>query len=523
MPLELVKENMTLDKQAGKQTSQILLEGDIIVPDYKPDIERVLRVSGEPRLLEQKVNQDRVNFSGELVVCVLYQGKKSTKPVYGMEVRLPIEDLLHMEGIDGDTQVQLRLTLDHLEYRLVNDRKIGIKAVLGVLADAKQVYDCQVLQEINSPEGIQVLTDTLQMDRQVAKQMERFTIKEEMPLPTGKPDVDEMLLSEVEITDQDARAMEGRVLVRGNLRVSVLYIGSGGEGMVEGATFSLPFSGYIDAKEVKNGMEPRVHLTVEEKEIRPLPDENGEDRLMDMSITLRGDMEVVDQREVPILKDAYLPGKQLELEKTPIQYTKTKGNTKNQVVLKEVISLGEKDAPMMQVEKVWATVSLDEVVVKNDMLQVEGVVTLEILYIGEDDTAPVSVVTRNIPFEQTIEVKGITEADIATVEAKIEDVSFQLLSDKEGEVRVNLGLDAFVIEEKSGEIISNIVFDEEGKGTMLPVASAIIYVVQKGDTLWKIAKKYDTTVKDILLLNEIENPDRIYPGQKLLILKKVTE
>ena len=53
------------------------------------------------------------------------------------------------------------------------------------------------------------------------------------------------------------------------------------------------------------------------------------------------------------------------------------------------------------------------------------------------------------------------------------------------------------------------------------MAGAIIYMVQPQDTLWKIAKRYRTTVEDILSINEIENPDLIYPGQKLLIIKMV--
>ena len=47
------------------------------------------------------------------------------------------------------------------------------------------------------------------------------------------------------------------------------------------------------------------------------------------------------------------------------------------------------------------------------------------------------------------------------------------------------------------------------------------YVVQPGDTLWNLAKKFNTTVDDIVKINDIENPDLIYPGQKLLILKKI--
>ena len=78
-----------------------------------------------------------------------------------------------------------------------------------------------------------------------------------------------------------------------------------------------------------------------------------------------------------------------------------------------------------------------------------------------------------------------------------------------------------VTEEKEGEIITEIDFDETADVSDRSFASAVIYVVQREDSLWSIAKQYNTTIDDILLLNDIENPELIYPGQKLLILKKI--
>ena len=48
----------------------------------------------------------------------------------------------------------------------------------------------------------------------------------------------------------------------------------------------------------------------------------------------------------------------------------------------------------------------------------------------------------------------------------------------------------------------------------------IIYTVVRGDTLSHIALKYGTTVSSIVALNNIPNPNLIYPGQKFVI--KVT-
>jgi putative chitinase len=43
------------------------------------------------------------------------------------------------------------------------------------------------------------------------------------------------------------------------------------------------------------------------------------------------------------------------------------------------------------------------------------------------------------------------------------------------------------------------------------------YTVQRGDTLLSIARRFGLTVKQLQAANNITNPDRIYPGQVLTI------
>ena len=45
-----------------------------------------------------------------------------------------------------------------------------------------------------------------------------------------------------------------------------------------------------------------------------------------------------------------------------------------------------------------------------------------------------------------------------------------------------------------------------------------IYTIRYGDTMWKIAQKYQTGISEIIAKNpHIKNPSLIYPGQKLTI------
>ena len=47
--------------------------------------------------------------------------------------------------------------------------------------------------------------------------------------------------------------------------------------------------------------------------------------------------------------------------------------------------------------------------------------------------------------------------------------------------------------------------------------SYITYTVRRGNTLWGIARRYNTSVAEIVSLNQIQNPNLIYPGQILKI------
>ena len=67
-------------------------------------------------------------------------------------------------------------------------------------------------------------------------------------------------------------------------------------------------------------------------------------------------------------------------------------------------------------------------------------------------------------------------------------------------------------------VIDNITMEEEEN---LEDYSVIIYVVKPGDTLWKIAKRFGSTVDDIVRVNGIERPDKLNVAEKIYIPKYV--
>lgn len=58
--------------------------------------------------------------------------------------------------------------------------------------------------------------------------------------------------------------------------------------------------------------------------------------------------------------------------------------------------------------------------------------------------------------------------------------------------------------------------------TALAASVPATYTVQQGDTLWKIAQKYQLSTKDLVAWNQIHNPAVIYPTQVLELHAPVT-
>ena len=516
MPLTLAKETMEMNwkEPVSRQSGQILLEGDMIVPDSKPDLQEILRCEGKVKIREKRITDDRLSFSGEVEVTVLYGAKNGEKPLYAMKSTLPMEDFLHMDGLGKDMDVDLSAELEHLDCQIINDRKVSVKAVLLMAAEAEQKKAAEILTDVTG-EGMETLTDTLQMEQDTAAVKDRFTVKEEWTIPASQPEIGEMLMEHIRLTEQDIRPMDGKAMVRGTLLIRLLY--TDGEGNLGSLTEKIPFSGYLENEGIGPKTDLCGELTVEDCRLMPAVDEDGETRQIHADVTVGAVLNGKEMTEQAVLQDAYAPMGAVSLQKEKITYPVTVAHGKNQFTIKERIMLEPEEMPMLRAEMVWGGVRLSEAAAMEDAVEAEGVFTAEILYHCADDAAPVAMLERGIPFRQTMEMKGVLAGDDAEVSLRLEDVDFQMLSEREGELRATVTMEANVERQKTADVVTDISVEDMTE--TMPMAGAVIYMVQKGDSLWKIAKKYRTTVADIVAVNEIENPDLIYPGQKLLIIR----
>ena len=149
----------------------------------------------------------------------------------------------------------------------------------------------------------------------------------------------------------------------------------------------------------------------------------------------------------------------------------------------------------------------------NNKVIVDGVLKVDSIYACSDENKYLNTVSGDLPFECSIDIQNINDGMEENIYVNLENIQSTVEANTVA-VKAVIYILAKVKEKTVKQYIKDIEQKDEVKEKN---ASISIYVVQKNDTIWNLAKKYNTTMEDIIKINNIENPDIIYPGEKLII------
>ena len=516
----LVMKNIFLNKKIGSQETQILLEGDIIVPDVKPDMVSILQTQSDVFIEKTSILQDKINFIGKLNIQILYLAKLNENKICSINHVSQIDDFINIDNINPQMFCDLKANINKIDYKMLNDRKINFKAVINISAEVQEEYKKEIISGIKNTNENQLLKKNYSVNKLIDMRFDRFVIKDEINLIANKPNINEILETDINIIQKDIKISDGKVNVNGELILKILYVPHENYDFpIETFEYEINFNGSFDVPKAKDFMFCDVNLFVQDKYIQAKINQDGENRLIDIEIYVGANIKLSMQNEFEILEDAYLINKRLDIKREEINFQNMVCKNKMQTQIKEIIQ-PEKNCPdILQILKINACPKIDDSHIINDNLIVEGIICINIFYLTKDENKLLNSFDTILPFKQTIEMRGALPDMESDINIKLDYLNFNLLSNNEIELKVLLTFDCYIAQEDELEIITNINFDEMDHEISENSPSMIVYVVQKNDTLWQIAKKYNVEIDDLKQINDLGN--EINLGQKLLIVKNV--
>lgn len=261
-------------------------------------------------------------------------------------------------------------------------------------------------------------------------------------------------------------------------------------------------------------MIPTVSYEISNNDLMLEEDDLGEIRIINDELVVRANVKIFSKENIDTIKDAYSTNCLLSLKKDEHEVGILHGMNNSEAIVKYNIQLKDNDLrPEHIISANGAIILTDKQVVK-DRVIVEGIIKASILYKTTDEEKYLSSVKAEIPFSAAIDIAGADENMKSIIKSNLENIEAAIEGNNIA-IKATVILSGRVLYEMNKEFVSDVV-EEEGD---IPEkkASITIYVIGKGDTFWNLAKKYNTTVDDLIKINKIEDPEHIEEGQKLII------
>ncbi len=521
MSLELLKEAVRLNRPIGEDSTQTIVENDIIVPDIKPDIARILLLDGDAWISGADTAAGKVLINGMVRYKILYVSDDPDQPVKSIKTTTGFQYGMDIPDTRQGMQCRVKCDIEHMEYEILNSRKVNVKAIVSLSARVSEQLEQYITKDFEGSEGIQILRNTININSYIGNSKAECDVKEIADIPAGKPAILEILRNDVKIAGKEFKAGDDKIIVKGELNVSTLYIGDDESRSIQFMEHEIPFAQMINMPGANDDCSCDVDIALGEMNFEADEDGDGELRKLKCEAELSIYAQSCGRKEIEIVDDAYNPGSRVSFEKDQLMLEELVTENLSQLTLKENIEMDEGAPDISELFNIIGRLSLSSSEIFDDRIAVEGVAVCNVLYLAANEEKPVYCIEREIPFSQVIEVKGVREGMSLDVEMDIDHYSYSILNSRDIEVRLLVGVKTRVGKQVSVPVIIKAAEQPSDDERMASQPSVTIYFTQPGDNLWKIAKRYYTTVSELIRSNGIDENEDPVPGSQIIIMKKM--
>lgn len=518
--MRLITQRVHMNKCNCRENRQITLDRDFNVPDAKPDALSIMKEQANIQIEEARMLDGKAGIKGELVFQILYAVDGGV-PVSEMRGSIAFEEMIPLPCADRDDELTVHAVIDDLRSELINSRKLGLKAVFTLEVSAETVCDGEGAVDLEEAENIFSRQKTLDVSRLVFTKKDTLRVRDEWKIPGTKDAIGQILYSDFRLGEMDTRVNENELQVNGQGHLFVIYLSDSENPEMNFYDNTISIEGRIDCNGCDSDMVAQVITGIHSRDLEIKDDEDGESRVLDAELVIDFDIKIYGQDQLELLTDFYSTKEKCQpvFEDSYFENLIVQNKSRSRISGK-IPAI--KDRIPLQIWDVSGELRIDSREQQDNGVQVDGVIDISVLYLTEDERIPLVSVKGVIPFSQFVEAEGLAEDSNIWLHGSLEQISGSVTGDKEIEIKAVVALDLIAFE----RIEEPIVVDFESEPIDWKARSRepgiIGYVVQAGEELWDIAKRFFTTTDSIMSINQMES-EELKEGDILLILKEVAE
>lgn len=162
--IETVKEELCINKIVGSKSFNIVVTGDSIIPDSKPDILNPIRTTGNVCIYKREILDGKIRLDGNIDLYLIYLADSEAGRIRGVNFNLDFSEVLDFPNINSSMTLDEEINIKEIECKVLNGRKVSFKAILEVNINVFSNENEEIIREVSNVKDIQSQNITLKMN-----------------------------------------------------------------------------------------------------------------------------------------------------------------------------------------------------------------------------------------------------------------------------------------------------------------------------------------------------------------------
>ena len=499
---------LNLNKSRISDKNEKWIEQDIIVPDNMPDAVKIINISSIPYVNDVEINNGRAKVVGKINYSVTYRANDEQMNIRGLNVSYPYTVNIENNNIKNKEDVIVDSKLKNIIYSLPNERKIAIKNEIVFNIDIVEAVTVDIIKDFQKCEDIEFNKCNNSFDN--IKERKRCIIasSEYVMLPKEASAIYEILKICPKIKDTEYKESYNKLMLKGIIELNILYLGENRD--ICNQSVDVPFSSMVELENISENSKFKIDYCIRDFCVKINPD--IDQKTLNVEYKIESNITMFENEEVEYIDDFYSRTRDLKYDVNTINIAATERVIDKEVNISETLNdIIPENSKIVEYDLDTSGIlpKLD-----NGNININGVAKLNVIF-QDKDSGELESKSIDIMVDQTIPIDESWKNQ--NVSIKINDVKINVLQNGNS-IDIKITIYARInVEKLIG--INSIEKIEDMPIDLKNLSSINIYVVKPGDSVWKIAKKYKTSMDNIIKTNNLENPDLIDIGQKILIIR----
>ena len=483
--------------KALETAAQYAVDFEITLPDYCPEIQRVLKCIVEPNVISTQVSDSSVTVGITSVARVIFVGDNGRLCCY--EHTVNGDKRVDTNGVSVAAEsTRVSAVTDYVNCRAVSPRRVDVHAMINVGVTSTKLVNDELLCSADGA-GVQVNTREREIFSCTGCTEKTFPLSEVAEIKDSLPAVFQILGCNAVAVIADKKVISNKLLIKGDLKVKIHYIGED-SCVPDCFDHTMPISQIIELDGVSEDCICALGADVISVIATPKADTSGKMRLVDINARVNVAVTAGISMPLTLIGDAYSTEYEITADRSNAELFGLVDTLDETFTAKT--TLESPDSEVKSVVAVWCNSPSATPAATAEGILFSGTYKANVLYKNaSDEYAMISV---PVNFEHKMRLADAPTVVRSNVTLCVLESACAVTADGKLDLRTEISARGLVLSAANENYVSNILVDSDCPKKN-DTAALTVYFCDSGEKVWNIAKRYNTTPEAIMKENSLDN------------------